>query len=39
MDNLWQISNAIENQKILKIGYCKPGIDKKMQEEIGKIYR
>lgn len=36
LDKLWQISNAIKNQKILEIGYCKLGIDGKMQDEMSK---
>jgi predicted DNA-binding transcriptional regulator YafY len=36
LDKLWQISNAIKEQKILEIGYCKLGIDGKMQDEMSK---
>lgn len=36
LDKLWQISNAIKNQKILEIGYCKLGIDGKMQNKMSK---
>ncbi|NOW90689.1 putative DNA-binding transcriptional regulator YafY [Clostridium beijerinckii] len=36
LDKLWQISDAIKKQKILEIGYCKLGIDGKMQEEMSK---
>lgn len=36
LDKLWQISNAIKNQKILEIGYCKLGIDGKMKDEISR---
>lgn len=36
LDKLWQISNAIKNQRILEIGYCKLGIDGKMQDEMSK---
>ena len=36
LDKLWQISNAIKKQKILEIGYCKLGIDGKMQDEMSK---
>lgn len=36
LDKLWQISNAIKEQKILSIGYYKIGTDGKLQEEISK---
>ena len=36
LDKLWQISSAIKDQKILDIGYCKIGIDGKMQEEVSR---
>lgn len=36
LDKLWQISNAIKEQKIIEIGYCKLGIDGKMQDEMSK---
>lgn len=36
LDKLWRISNAIKKQKILEIGYCKLGVDGKMQEEMFK---
>lgn len=36
LDKLWQISDAIKNQKTLEIGYCKLGIDGKMQGEMSK---
>ncbi|MCD3245449.1 WYL domain-containing protein [Clostridium botulinum C] len=34
LDKLWNISNAINEQKILKIGYSKMGIDGKLQDEV-----
>ncbi len=34
LDKLWQISNAIKEQKILRIGYFKMGTDGKLQEEV-----
>lgn len=34
LDKLWQISNAIKEQKILKIGYCRLGRDGKVEEEV-----
>lgn len=34
LDKLWQISNAIKEQKILSVGYFKMGIDGKLQEEV-----
>lgn len=34
LNRLWQISNAIKDQKILDIGYCKLAIDGKLQEEV-----
>lgn len=36
LDKLWQISNAIKEQKILSIGYFKVGTDGKLQEEVSK---
>lgn len=36
LNKLWQISNAIKEQKILRIGYFKMGIDGKLQEEVSK---
>lgn len=36
LDKLWQISNAIKEQKILSIGYFKMGTDGKLQEEVSK---
>ena len=36
LDKLWQISNAIKEQKILSIGYFKIGTDGKLQEEVSK---
>lgn len=36
LDKLWQISNAIKEQKILNIGYFKIGVDGKLQEEVSK---
>lgn len=34
LNKLWQISTAIKEQKMLDIGYCKLGIDGKLQEEV-----
>ena len=34
LDKLWQISNAIKEQKILSIGYFKMGTDGKLQEDV-----
>lgn len=34
LDKLWQISNAIKEQKILSIGYFKMGTDGKLQDEV-----
>lgn len=34
LDKLWQISNAIKEQKILSIGYLKMGTDGKLQEDV-----
>ncbi|WP_244835011.1 WYL domain-containing protein [Clostridium sp. BJN0001] len=36
LDKLWQISNAIKEQKIVSIGYYKVGIDGKLQKEISR---
>lgn len=36
LDNLWQISNAIKNQNVLEIGYCKLGVGGKIQDEVSK---
>lgn len=36
LDKLWQISNAIKEQKILSIGYFKMGTDGKLEEEVSK---
>lgn len=36
LDKLWQISDAIKNQKVLEIGYCKLGTGGKVQEEVSK---
>jgi Predicted transcriptional regulator len=36
LDKLWQITNATKEQKVLEIGYCKLGIDGKMQDEMSK---
>lgn len=35
-DKLWEISSAIKEQKMLDIGYCKIGIDGKIQEEVSR---
>lgn len=34
LEKLWQISNAIKEQKILSIGYFRMGTDGKLQEEV-----
>lgn len=34
LEKLWQISNAIKEQKILSIGYFKMGTDGKLQEDV-----
>lgn len=36
LDKLWQISNAIKEQKILSIGYYKMGTDGELQEEVSR---
>lgn len=36
LEKLWQITNAIKEQKILEIGYRKLGSDGKMQKDISK---
>lgn len=36
LDKLWEISNAINEQKVLNIGYLKIGIDGKLQDEVSK---
>ncbi|MEG1254672.1 WYL domain-containing protein [Clostridium sp.] len=36
LDKLWQISNAIKEQKILDIEYCKLGIDGQIQGDVSK---
>lgn len=36
LDKLWEISSAIKDQKMLDIGYCKIGIDGKVQDEVSR---
>lgn len=36
LEKLWQISYVIKEQKVLEIGYCKLGVDGKMQDEMSK---
>ncbi|WP_392486133.1 helix-turn-helix transcriptional regulator [Haloimpatiens sp. FM7315] len=36
LDKLWKISNAINEQKVLDIGYFKIGIDGKRQDEVSR---
>ncbi|KGN00185.1 hypothetical protein Z969_10065 [Clostridium novyi A str. 4570] len=36
LDKLWKISNAINEQKILDIGYCKIGTNGNLQDEVSR---
>lgn len=36
LDKLWEISNVINEQRVLDIGYLKIGIDGKLQEEVSR---
>lgn len=36
LDKLWKISNSIKDQKILEIGYCKVGLQGKVEEEVSR---